>query len=168
MQEDTIQHLTDYVSKVVKENELDDFFAASTIEEQRGLFQKVSTGLEEVFLLVNNYTVLICEHLRVILLNGLSIYSSCLSREHLLATGWTEKQLNDIEAVHGDVNHFFMEHLHRVCLTLPVRDNFYLSLWTRGTRGFAPDSNPELCPPFLRRKNFHKLKVHNDCVFPLS
>ena len=65
MQEDTIQHLTDYVSKVVKENELDDFFAASTIEEQRGLFQKVSTGLEEAFLLVNNYTVLICEHLKL-------------------------------------------------------------------------------------------------------
>ena len=56
MQEDTIQHLSDYISQVVEENDLDEFFAASTIEEQRGLFQKVSAGLEEAVLLANNYT----------------------------------------------------------------------------------------------------------------
>ena len=62
MQEDTIQHLSDYISQVVEENDLDEFFAASTIEEQRGLLQKVSPGLQEAVLLVNNYTKLVsCE-----------------------------------------------------------------------------------------------------------
>ena len=77
----------------------------------------------------------------------------------MLATGWTEKQLTDIEAIHGDVSQYFLKHFRRVCLTLPVKDNFYLSLWTRGTRGFSPDKNPELAPPFLQRKNFQRLKV---------
>ena len=51
-QEDTIQHFTAYLFGVVKENDLDDFFTASTIEEQRVCFQKISSGLEETILLV--------------------------------------------------------------------------------------------------------------------
>ena len=82
-----------------------------------------------------------------------------LTREHVLATGWTEKQLTDIEAIHGDVSQYFLKHFCHVCLTLPAKDNFYLSLWMRGTRGFSPDKNPELAPPFLQRKNFLRLKV---------
>ena len=77
----------------------------------------------------------------------------------MLATGWTKEQLADIEAIHGDVGQYFLKHFCRVCLTLPAKDNFYLSLWTRGTRGFAPDKNPELAPPFLQRENYQRLKV---------
>lgn len=89
----------------------------------------------------------------------LSLIRSCLTRGHVLASGWTEKQLTDIEALHGDVSLYFLKHFHRVCLTLPAKDNFYLSLWTRGTRGFTPDKIPELAPPFLQRDNFQRLKV---------
>ena len=78
----------------------------------------------------------------------------------MLSTGWAGKELIDIEALHGDVSQFFRKHIRRVCLTLPAKDNFYLSLWTRGTRAFSPDVNPELAPPFLQKKNFHKLKVN--------
>ena len=70
----------------------------------------------------------------------------------MLANGWIEKQLTDIEAIHGDVSQFFLQNFRRVCLTLPAKDNFYLSLWMRGIRGFSPDTNPELAPPFLQRK----------------
>ena len=77
----------------------------------------------------------------------------------MLANGWIEKQLTDIEAIHGDVSQFFLQNFRRVCLTLPAKDNFYLSLWMRGIRGFSPDTNPELAPPFLQRKNFQRLKV---------
>ena len=84
---------------------------------------------------------------------------SCLTREHVLATGWIEKHLVDIEAIHGDVSQYFMKHFRRVCLTLPAKDNFYLSLWTRGPRNFTPDKNPELAPPFLQKRNFQRLKV---------
>ena len=84
---------------------------------------------------------------------------SFLTREHVLATGWTEKQLTDIEAIHSDVSQYFLKHFRCVCLTLPAKDNVYLSLWMRGTRGFSSDKNPELAPPFLQRKNFLRLKV---------
>ena len=77
----------------------------------------------------------------------------------MLGLGWTEKQLTDIEAIHGDVSQYFLKHFCRVCLTVPVKDNFYLSLFIRGTRGFSPDKSPELAPPFLQRKNFQRLKV---------
>ena len=77
----------------------------------------------------------------------------------MLAGGWVGKHLTDIEAIHGDVSQYFLEHFHRVCLTLPAKDNFYLSLWMRGIRGFSPDKIPELAPPFLQRKNFQRLKV---------
>ena len=77
----------------------------------------------------------------------------------MLTTGWTAEQLTDLEPIHGDVSQFFLKHFHRVCLALPSKDNFYLSLLTRGVRRFSPDTNPELSPPFLQRKNFQKLKV---------
>ena len=83
----------------------------------------------------------------------------------MLGLGWTEKQLTDIEATHGDISQYFLKHFHRVCLTVPVKDNFYLSLFMRGTRGFSPDTNPELAPPFLQRKNFQRLKV--GCSVPI-
>ena len=49
-QEDTIQHVNDCFSVTVEENDLDKFFEASTIEEQRICFQKISSGLEETIL----------------------------------------------------------------------------------------------------------------------
>ena len=77
----------------------------------------------------------------------------------MLAAGWTEKQLTDIEAIHSDVSQYFLKHFRRVCLTLPAKDNVYLSLWMSDTRGFSSDKNPEIAPPFLQRKNFLRLKV---------
>ena len=77
----------------------------------------------------------------------------------MLAGGWNEEQLVDIEQIHGSVSQYLLKHFQRVCLTLPVKDNFFLSWWMRGLRGFSPDSNPMMAPPFLRRENFHVLKV---------
>lgn len=47
------QPVTKSMSKLVKENDLDDFFKAASIEEQKELFQKISSGLEDAVLLVN-------------------------------------------------------------------------------------------------------------------
>ena len=49
-QEDTIKHVNESFSNNVEENDLDNFFKASTVEEQRACFQKVSSGLEETIL----------------------------------------------------------------------------------------------------------------------
>ena len=87
-------------------------------------------------------------------------YRLQLNREHILATGWEEKHLIDIEAAEGDICQYFWRQACRVCLTLPVHDNFYLSWLFRGSRGFLPNTNPALAPPFLKRDNFVKLKVY--------
>ena len=77
----------------------------------------------------------------------------------MLATGWKEWLLHDIEETHGSIGQHFLEQFHRVCLTLPAKDNFYLSWWMRGLRGFSPDTDPLLAPAFMLRENFRKLKV---------
>jgi hypothetical protein len=45
------------------------------------------------------------------------------------------------------------------CTKIPVHDNFYLSWWLRGLRGFDPETNPAMAPPFLTKDGFTKLKV---------
>ena len=52
-QEDTVQLVINHLSKAVEENDLHEFFTASTTEEQRECFQKISTGLEKAIMLVN-------------------------------------------------------------------------------------------------------------------
>ena len=56
-QEDTIQLVTNHVSKTVEENDLDKFFTASTMEEQRESFQKISAGLEKMTKLAISKTI---------------------------------------------------------------------------------------------------------------
>ena len=51
------------------------------------------------------------------------------------------------------------QRLCAVCTKLPVKDNFYLSWYFRGRRGFNPESNPTMAPPFLTEDSFTKLKV---------
>lgn len=161
-QQDTVQHINGCFSDCIGQKTLDKFFELSTIDEQRIYFQNISSDLEAAILQVINITILVNNSFLVVAMFSIFAHQkrSCLTREHLLATGWTEKQLVDIEAIHGDVSQYFLKHFHRVCLTLPSKDNFYLSLLTRGTRGFSPDKNPELAPPFLQRRNFQRLKVY--------
>ena len=45
------------------------------------------------------------------------------------------------------------------CTKIPVQDNCYLSWWLRGLRGFDPEMNPNMAPPFLTKEGFTKLKV---------
>ena len=47
-----IQPLKEKISSLVDEEDVDNFFKASSIEEQKERFQKISAGLEEAVLLV--------------------------------------------------------------------------------------------------------------------
>lgn len=51
-QEKMIRPLKERISDLVKEKDLDDFFKAVSLEEQKELFQKFSAELEEAVLLV--------------------------------------------------------------------------------------------------------------------
>ena len=46
-----------------------------------------------------------------------------------------------------------------MCKSVPIKDNYYLSLFLRGHRGYNPLEKPDFCPPYLREKEFYKLKV---------
>ena len=131
------------------------------MEEQAKCFQKFYSGLEETVLLVKEIITAATEKQtnELISVFFLCIYRSILTKERMLESGFDENALIRLEDNHGSIGQYFLKNFCRVCLTLPARDNFYLSLWIRGTKGFSPDVNPELAPPFLQRKNFHQLKV---------
>ena len=52
LQERLIQPFTEKISSLVGENGFDNFFKASSLEQQKEHFQKISAGLEEAVLLV--------------------------------------------------------------------------------------------------------------------
>lgn len=47
----------------------------------------------------------------------------------------------------------------RLCQDVPAHDNFYFSWCLRGQRGYDPLTKPKLCPPYVTRDGFTKLKV---------
>ena len=62
---------------------------------------------------------------------------------------------------------YFGRRLSQVCKTVPIWENFQLSWFLRGQRGFHPDSNPVLSPPFLTREGFLKLKVSENKYYEI-
>ena len=60
------------------------------------------------------------------------------------------------------------ERLLASCIKIPVRDNFYLSWWLRGIRGFDPEKDPTMAPPFLTKEGFTKLKVSRSKSIPCN
>ena len=51
------------------------------------------------------------------------------------------------------------ERYFEVAQNVPVHDNFYFSLLSRGRRGYNPVIKPNFAPPYLTKENFKKLKV---------
>ena len=73
--------------------------------------------------------------------------------------GRSQAQLKYVKQSEDEVSLGLWEKLHTKCTKLTVHDNFYLSWWLRGLRGFDPDGNPAMAPPFLTEEGFTKLKV---------
>ena len=82
--------------------------------------------------------------------------------------GRSHAQLKYVDMSDKDVGASLWRRFSEVCRTIPVQDNFYLSWWLRGRRGFNPDSNPTFAPPFLTRDGFSKLKVRLCSVAPVG
>lgn len=51
------------------------------------------------------------------------------------------------------------ERFSRMCKDVDIKDNFYLSWFMRGKRGFNPEASPHYAPPCLTAKGFLALKV---------
>ena len=73
--------------------------------------------------------------------------------------GRSEAQLKYVEDGEDKVTLGLWERFLASCTKIPVHDNFYLSWWLRGIRGFDPEMNPAMAPPFLTKDGFTKLKV---------
>ena len=76
-----------------------------------------------------------------------------------LDSGRSEAQRKYVKLSHKSTGAYFWKRICQVFQTVPIWDNFYLSLFIRGRRGFDPESNPAFAPPFLTREGFLKLKV---------
>jgi len=72
-------------------------------------------------------------------------------------SGRSSSQLKYVQE--DEVAEHFWNRLNYVCKSVPVKDNYYLSLFLRGHRGYDPLKLPDFCPPYLREKEFYKLKV---------
>ena len=80
------------------------------------------------------------------------------------AEGRSEAQLKYVQKSDEEVTQGIWERLYAVCTKLPIQDNFYVSWWLRGPRGFDPEDNPTMAPPFLTREGFTKLKVSQTSI----
>ena len=71
----------------------------------------------------------------------------------------SEAQLKYVKLSEENFGAHYWRRFCHVCQAVPVQDNFYLSWWLRGERGFDPQTNPAFAPPYLTENSFTELKV---------
>ncbi len=81
------------------------------------------------------------------------------SKEQQKRAGRSEAQLKYVELSDGSVTAYFWRRFCKTGLNVPAQDNFYLSWFCRGRRGFNPREKPGFAPPFMTESGFTKLKV---------
>ena len=80
-------------------------------------------------------------------------------RKSNLIKGRSEAQFKYVQQGEDEVSQDLWDRFLASCTKIPVRDNIYLRWWLRGLRGFDPEMNPTIAPPFLTKEGFTKLKV---------
>ncbi len=63
-----------------------------------------------------------------------------------------------------ELEEIFVKRFFEVCLEVPIKDNFYMSLFLRGTSSNVSSIPDYLLPPYLTKNGFQKLKVNNLCT----
>lgn len=96
----------------------------------------------------------------------LSIYSWFSSTKRL-QEGRSDAQFKYVEMKSDEVGDDFSERYFKVAQNIPVKTNFYFSLFHRGRQGYDPVTKPHLSAPYLSKENFDKLKVQNWSVISL-
>ena len=76
-----------------------------------------------------------------------------------VVAGRSEAQYKYVMESEDKISLKLWDRFYALCTKVPLQDNFYLSWWLRGGRGFDPDGNPIMAPPFLTEEGFTKLKV---------
>ena len=142
---------------------MDAFFAAKSLDEQNIAFKQLP--LDKLDKLLRYVYVTGCGKMssRVILTFTCVYICSCswyFGKEQQMKTGRSEAQFKYVEASDGSVGAFFTRKFIQTCQTVPIWDNYYMSVFMRGQRGHNPDSEPALTQPCLTRNGFIKLKVN--------
>lgn len=83
---------------------------------------------------------------------------SAFNKENV-KSGRSAVQLKYVEETTQTIEDKSWGRFRRMCEDVDIRDNFYLSWFARGRRGFNPEANPDFAPPCLREDNFLALKV---------
>ena len=149
--------------KVISSEQIDNFFAAKSLDEQNIAFKQFPLDqLKTLFryatscMLIKTLQQNICNGQTAIFIVHCRWYHG---KEQIMKNGRSEAQFKYVEASDGTVGEFFIKRFMQVCQTVPIWDNYYMSIYMRGQRGYNPASKPALTLPYLTRDGFTKLKV---------
>lgn len=68
-------------------------------------------------------------------------------------------QLKYVQLSEDEISDILWSRFRKLCRDVPVCDNFYLSWYLRGQRGYNPLSRPDYASSYLTREAFVRLKV---------
>lgn len=150
-----------YLPPLVTAEEVDALFNSSSLEEQRELFNKLPLDdLERTFkycLLGSTPTIVVT----VFIFTLLRSFSSVKQQKNV---GRSAAQMKYVSKTNEEVTSGLWERFCQICRTQHLKDNYFMSWYLRGHRGYDPASKPEFAPPYLRRENFNQLKVTSQLV----
>lgn len=112
---------------------VDRFFSSSSLEEQKKCIDEMP--LDELGARISWY----------------------FSKDNL-EQGRSQVQQKYVDISSDGFGKMIWERFLSVCRNIPVADNFYLSLWFRGDRGYDPVDKPDYIAPYLTKEGFQKLK----------
>lgn len=145
-------------SKIIPDSLMDAFFDSSTLEEQWATFNKFPLAELEKHIrwsLLRFRSLFTCFLWLLFFCHVFSDFSSVESQKG----GRSSSQLKYATLKEEEMVNHFWDRLCYISQNVPIKDNFYISLFLRGDRGYNPLEKPHFCPPYLKEEAFHQLKV---------
>lgn len=105
---------------------------------------KMHTGTHYIASLTDKLLILVC---------------SQFCRPSSQLKGRDAAQLKFVHLSEKEVEDILWRRFKKTCRNVPVHDNFYLSWFLRGPRGYNPLTRPDFASPYLTREGFRRVKV---------
>lgn len=77
--------------------------------------------------------------------------------------GRSPAQLKYVTLTYDEMVEVMWDHFYSIGMNVPIKDNFYCSLFLTGQRSLCAPTPNYLLPPYLTREGFDKLKVIISC-----
>ena len=85
--------------------------------------------------------------------------SSWYTSTDVLKKGRSEAQFELVNMESDEVGRELAKRYFHLAENIPVKNNFYFSLFNRGMKGYDPVTKPDYASPYLTKNNYEKLKV---------